>query len=231
MVAESRHYVDKKILYRNLVEYHQKRNDAIKAGTPRPRIPEYIGYCLLLVCRKLGTRWNFSDYSYNEEMVHDAVENCVLAVDKFDPRKSENPYGYFSIIAWNAMVRRIQREKKQQYIKHMNLENMYVTFDDLADDGELVSWSDMGGQGQSLSGGAPGSSSQSASSGMINHYRVIEQFETSLKKRGVVPDGGKALAPISRMRKGKMKIAAKTTKVKPKKTNVRRGRPCRTSPV
>lgn len=229
MAAEARYYVDKKVLYRHLVDYLRARDEAIAAGTPRPRIPEYIGYCLLLICRKLGTRWNFSDYSYNEEMVEDAVENCVLAVDKFLPAKcSQNPYGYFSIIAWNAMIRRIQREKKQQYIKHMNLENMYVTFDDLTEDGELVTWNDAAGQ--TLAQDASAMTSQSQSSGMQNHFRVIEQFENGLKKRGV-PNDGKAFTPISRMRKGKMKIAAKTTKVKPKAKNVKRGRPRRTRPV
>jgi DNA-directed RNA polymerase specialized sigma24 family protein len=64
-------------------------------------------------------------------MISDGIENCIVAIDNFDPRKSDNPFAYFTMIAWNAFIRRIQREKKQTYIKHKNMQNTFIV-DELA---------------------------------------------------------------------------------------------------
>ena len=45
------------------------------------------------------------------------------SVDNFNPEKTDNPFAYFTQIAWNAFIRRIHKEKKQTYIKYKNLEN------------------------------------------------------------------------------------------------------------
>ena len=39
-------------------------------------------------------------------------------VYNFDPVKSKNPFAYFTQIIYYAFIRRIQKEKKQQHIKH-----------------------------------------------------------------------------------------------------------------
>jgi DNA-directed RNA polymerase specialized sigma24 family protein len=59
-------------------------------------------------------------------MVADGIENCIYSIDNFDPEKSNNPFAYFTQIAWNAFIRRIQKEKKQSYIKHKNYENNFM---------------------------------------------------------------------------------------------------------
>jgi hypothetical protein len=55
-------------------------------------------------------------------MVADAVENCILYVDNFDPAKSKNPFAYFSQICYYAFLRRIKREKKELYVKYKSTE-------------------------------------------------------------------------------------------------------------
>ena len=50
--------------------------------------------------------------------VADAIENCVMYVDNFDPAKSSNPFAYFTQITYYAFLRRIQKEKKQLYVKY-----------------------------------------------------------------------------------------------------------------
>jgi DNA-directed RNA polymerase specialized sigma24 family protein len=52
--------------------------------------------------------------------------DCISAVDNFNPDKTNNPFAYFTQIAWNAFLRRIQKEKKQTYIKHKNFENSHL---------------------------------------------------------------------------------------------------------
>lgn len=97
-----------------------------KNGTPKPKIPEYIGECVLLIANRLSTKPNFINYPFREEMVSDGIENCICYIDNFDPFKSDNPFAYFTQIIYFAFLRRIQKEKKQLYIKHKTLENSLI---------------------------------------------------------------------------------------------------------
>jgi len=135
--AKSEHYVDNKKLYAEMVEYLDSRVEAENSGEDRPRIPEYIGECLLKISTRLSTKPNFINYTYRDEMISDGIENCVNYIGNFNPEKSSNPFAYFTQIIYYAFLRRIQREKKQLYIKHKSLERSIV-FDELAthSDGE-----------------------------------------------------------------------------------------------
>ena len=65
-------------------------------------------------------------------MVGDGVENCINYLNNFDPEKSKNPFAYFTQIIYYAFLRRIDREKRQLYIKHKALEQG-VLYDELSD--------------------------------------------------------------------------------------------------
>lgn len=125
------HYVNNKQMYDTMKVYIKAVRKSKREKIEPPRIPEYIGECLYLICNKLSLKPQFSGYTWRDEMISDGIENCIVAIDNFDPRKSNNPFAYFTMIAWNAFIRRIQREKKQTYIKHKNMQNIYVT-DELA---------------------------------------------------------------------------------------------------
>lgn len=120
------HYVDNKKLYESIVEYRTKVLESKKTGEPKPVIPEYIGHCVLLIANRLSTKPNFINYPFREEMVSDGIENCICYIDNFDPFKSDNPFAYFTQIIYFAFLRRIQKEKKQLYIKHKTLENSMI---------------------------------------------------------------------------------------------------------
>jgi hypothetical protein len=123
-----KHYVDNKKLLAAIVEY-RKLTQAFKAGDKqgvKPPIPNYIGECMLLIAQRLSYKPNFINYSYREEMISDGIENCVSYIDNFDPEKSDNPFAYFTQIIYFAFLRRIQKEKKQLYIKHKSLENSLI---------------------------------------------------------------------------------------------------------
>lgn len=113
-----RHYVNNKDFYEAIVVYKNKF-----AENPNTKIPDYVGQCILAICNKLSTKPNFIGYSFRDEMVADGIENCIASVNGFNPEKSSNPFAYFTQIAWNAFIRRISKEKKQQYIKHKNMIN------------------------------------------------------------------------------------------------------------
>jgi len=129
-VAKPRkHYVNNKTMYEEMVKYKEACKLAEVEGRNRPQIPRYIGECLMLICKKLSTKPNFINYSYRDDMISDGIENCVASVSNFDPTRTQNPFAYFTQIAWNAFIRRITMEKKQSYIKHKNYQNTFLMED------------------------------------------------------------------------------------------------------
>ena len=129
--AKSEHYVDNKKLYAEMVTYLEAVKESEESDSKRPRVPEYIGECLLKISTRLSTKPNFINYTYRDEMISDGIENCINYIGNFNPEKSSNPFAYFTQIIYYAFLRRIQREKKQLYIKHKSLERS-VVFDELA---------------------------------------------------------------------------------------------------
>lgn len=134
------HYVDNKNLFAVIVEYKAAVEEAKVAGKPKPMIPNYVGECILLIAKRLSTKPNFVNYSYRDEMISDGIENCISYFDNFDPAKSDNPFAYFTQIIYFAFLRRIQKEKKQTYIKHKTAENsmMFNELVEQGEDGEII---------------------------------------------------------------------------------------------
>ena len=106
-------FIDNKEFYAAMKDYIAEIELAKERGEPKPRIPRYIGKCFLDIAEHLSTRPNFSNYMYRQDMVMDAVENCVVCCNRFDPTKSSNPFSYFTQVCWYAFIRRIGKEKKQ----------------------------------------------------------------------------------------------------------------------
>lgn len=111
-------YIDNKEFLIQITEYCSLRNLAIKNNTPLPKIPDYLGLCFIKIAENLIRKPNFNGYTFKEELVLDAIENCVRACHKFDPEISSNPFAYFTQITWYAFLRRIASEKKQLYVKY-----------------------------------------------------------------------------------------------------------------
>jgi hypothetical protein len=116
-----------------LISYKKSCDLAKTSGSSKPQIPNYIGECFLKIAENLAKRPNFYAYTFKEEMVSDAIENMLMYFENFDPEKSKNPFAYFTQISWYAFVRRIAKEKKQQYIKYKVTESFGAL-----DEGELL---------------------------------------------------------------------------------------------
>ena len=83
----------------------------------------------------MSYRPNFINYTFRDDMISDGIENCLQYLDNFNPKKSNNPFAYFTQIIYYAFVRRIQKEKKQTTIKHKliqdaNYDDYVATCDD-----------------------------------------------------------------------------------------------------
>lgn len=116
------HYVNNKEFSQAVVDYCKTVQEARDSSNSLPIVPDYIAECFLKIAEGLSHKSNFVRYTYREEMVMDAVENCLKAIENYDieaATRSGNPnaFAYFTQISWYAFLRRIQKEKKQQDIK------------------------------------------------------------------------------------------------------------------
>jgi hypothetical protein len=75
------------------------------------------------IANNLAKKPNFANYIFKEEMVSDGIENCIMYTTNFDENKSRNPFAFFTQIIYYAFLRRIQKEKKQLYVKMKCFEN------------------------------------------------------------------------------------------------------------
>lgn len=112
------HYVNNKELLAAIVEHRTALKAAKKAKVEAPEVSHYIGVCFLKIAEHLSRKPNFMSYTFREDMISDAVENCVQYVNNFNPAKSKNPFAYFTQIIYYAFLRRISKEKKQLYVKY-----------------------------------------------------------------------------------------------------------------
>ena len=116
------HYVNNADFSQAVVDYVSKINEAKKNDQPIPIVPDYIASCFLRISEGLSHKSNFIRYTYREEMVMDAVDNCLKAIENYDIAAATrtgkpNAFAYFTQISWYAFLRRIAKEKKQQDIK------------------------------------------------------------------------------------------------------------------
>ena len=146
---EKPHYVNNAEFSQSVVEYVQKVRIAKEKQKPLPIVPDYIAQCFLRIAEGLSHKSNFIRYTYREEMVMDAVENCLRAIENYNIDKATrtgkpNAFAYFTQISWYAFLRRIAKEKKQQDIKFKYLAQSGI--DDFVDMG------DVDGQAEAVTG-------------------------------------------------------------------------------
>jgi hypothetical protein len=116
------HYVNNAEFSQAVVDYCTKVKHAREREKDLPKVTDYIAQCFLKISEGLSHKSNFVRYTYREEMVMDAVENCLKAIENYDIDKATrtgkpNAFAYFTQISWYAFLRRIEKEKKQQDIK------------------------------------------------------------------------------------------------------------------
>ena len=116
------HYVNNKEFSLAVVKYCEQVQWAKQNGKKTPIVPNYVAECFLKIAEGLSHKANFVRYTYREEMVMDAVENCLKAIENYNVEAATrtgtpNAFAYFTQISWYAFLRRINREKKQQDIR------------------------------------------------------------------------------------------------------------------
>jgi hypothetical protein len=128
----SEHYVNNKEFSKAVMEYVLQCR---ASADDHPTIPRYIGESFIKIANGLSHKGNFRDYSYREEMVADAIENCVKAIRNYNieaATRTGNPnaFAYFTQITYFAFLRRIAKEKKHALIRERFIERAGI--DDVA---------------------------------------------------------------------------------------------------
>ena len=116
------HYVNNREFSYAVVDYCTIIKAAKEKNERLPVVTDYIAKCFLRIAEGLSHKSNFVRYTYREEMVMDAVENCLKAIENYNieaATRTGNPnaFAYFTQISWYAFLRRIAKEKRQQDIK------------------------------------------------------------------------------------------------------------------
>ena len=145
---QSVHYVNNADFSQAVVDYVTKVNKAKDKGKPHPIVPDYIAQCFLRIAEGLSHKHNFIRYTYREEMVMDAVENCLKAIYNYNIETATrtgkpNAFAYFTQITWYAFLRRISKEKKQQdikmkYLSRASIEDFVDGFDASAEGAQEI---------------------------------------------------------------------------------------------
>ena len=125
------HYINNKEFSLAVVEYVKECDKARSKDKDIPKVTDYIARCFIKIAEGLSHRPNFVRYTYREEMVMDAVENCLRAIANYNIETATktgkpNAFSYFTQICYFAFIRRITKEKKQQDIKFKFIEKMGI---------------------------------------------------------------------------------------------------------
>tara|TARA_R110002020_G_scaffold26411_1_gene85339 strand:- start:495 stop:995 length:501 start_codon:yes stop_codon:yes gene_type:complete len=144
------HYVDNKKFYSEMIKFKSSCEEATNNNEPKPRVPPYIGECIMKIAYKLSNKHNFINYPFKEEMIGDGIENCILYIRNFNPEKSNNPFAYFTQIIYYAFLRRIEKEKKGLYTKFKATELFNLHNSLSPEDTEYIKSSSMAAENASI---------------------------------------------------------------------------------
>ena len=102
---EKKHYVNPKDFYDQIKEYY--RTDII---------PDVLAESINKIATGLSYAPNFINYSYKDDMIGDAILKMFSALrnKKFNVDAGNNPFSYFTTIAFHAFINRIKKEKKHR---------------------------------------------------------------------------------------------------------------------
>ena len=165
------HYVDNAKFLEEMIEYKKMYHISKSNDEELPIISEYLGSVFLKIAQRLSFRPNFINYAFKDDMISDGIENCLHYIHNFDPEKSSNPFAYFTQIIYYAFIRRIQKEKKQLYIKFKSMQNYEIS-------PEFVNFMDYDEDFQSA-----GDYKNSDFRVMVDEF--VDNFEKSKKKKAV----------------------------------------------
>ncbi len=91
---------------------------------------EELGILLLHMGYKFAQKGNFTNYTWKDDMVSDAVIICLTYLKNFDPKKQKkpNPFAYITTIFKHAFINYIKKQGKHSTIKDVCYQKREVLF-------------------------------------------------------------------------------------------------------
>lgn len=76
----------------------------------------------LMLCEKYALRWNWRNYTYNDEFKGAAILQLTYVGLRFNEARGDNPFAYYTMVIDNSFRRVLNSERKNQNIRDDILE-------------------------------------------------------------------------------------------------------------
>lgn len=96
-----------------LIEVHASKKQ--KAMTNK------LAHMLQTLAARYAKKGNFANYTYNDDMQAYAMLMLVKTWDSFDPKKSSNPFAFFTQCIKNSFIQYLNQERRQRDIRDVML--------------------------------------------------------------------------------------------------------------
>lgn len=91
------------------------------------RITNELATMFIKLCERYGTRANWRNYTYNDEMRSQALLQLTQIGLQFDESKSQNPFAYYTAAVTNSFTRVFNIEKRNQMLRDDIMEQNGLT--------------------------------------------------------------------------------------------------------
>jgi hypothetical protein len=81
------------------------------------RMTDTLGRMMLSLCQKYAKRYNWRNYSYNDEMQNAALVQLANVGLRFNEDKGQNPFAYYTTVLTNSFTGILNNEKRAQRMR------------------------------------------------------------------------------------------------------------------
>lgn len=89
----------------------------VQASKDQGKMTDTFARMMVLLTKKYAQKYNFANYTYNDDMQGYALLTVTKSWDRFNPEKSNNPFAYYTQCIKNAFIQYIKAEAKQHKVK------------------------------------------------------------------------------------------------------------------
>lgn len=103
----------RKVNYLNKKDLMAAIMESKKMGT----MSDTLAKMLTVLCDRYAKKGNYSGYTFNDDMRAYALLSLVKTWDAFDPKKSDNPFAFYTQCVKNSFRQYLKIERKQRDIR------------------------------------------------------------------------------------------------------------------
>lgn len=91
------------------------------ASKEQMKMTDKLAHMLQTLTARYAKKGNFANYTYNDDMQAYAMLMLVRTWNSFDPRKSSNPFAFFTQCVKNSFIQYLNQERRQRDIRDVML--------------------------------------------------------------------------------------------------------------